>query len=534
MRSASSLIVRIGIVAAPLVVSAAARSTAAEFPWEGEVTGTNVYVRSGAGPNWYPTTKLNTGDRVVTLGEKYGWYQIAPPAGAFSYVDKAMVDRQNGSGRGVVRQDRVYVRAGSVIEKRKSATQVVLNKGDAVHILGEDEGFYKIAPPPGASLYISKQYVRPVEPRLTTGLVQKYLSANPSSAAAQAPRPPPAAERTAVAPAPSPGDARNADASAPGGEHSTAPGTEAADDGFRIPVPADAAAAAPAGGGPDAMDATVSDAGLEPTPAPVAGGTPAASGSDATSPNQESPSFEPVGMAPAQKVEPTVNKYQATLNILESELVAMLDKPLEQQDPASLRQRYEELAAQEDEYVVSEVAKIRVRQLRERQSLIDGRLSLREERRELEEYRARMDSERMRIMRRRTEQAMEKYDLEGELRRSFAFAPEQRRYRLVDPASGETIAYVDVPRSVSENVEHLIGRTVGIRAAGKSFSPSARVPIAVAGSIVDLSPRLLNQPTTERPSAGPKDPTDSLQDAAKPEPGKDESEKTAAAGETNR
>jgi hypothetical protein len=84
---------------------------------------------------------------------------------------------------------------------------------------------------------------------------------------------------------------------------------------------------------------------------------------------------------------------------------------------------------------------------------------------------------------------MERYDLEGELRESFAFASENRRYRLVDPQSKVTIAYVDIPASVQTNPQHLIGQLVGIKTSGKRFSPAARVPIAVAEEVVDLSPR---------------------------------------------
>src|SRR5262245_17695528 len=81
------------------------------FPWEGEVTGTNVYVRSGAGSNYYPTAKVGPGTRVLVTGERFGWYQIVPPAGSFSYIDTTMVDRQPGAKAGTVNQDRVYVRS---------------------------------------------------------------------------------------------------------------------------------------------------------------------------------------------------------------------------------------------------------------------------------------------------------------------------------------------------------------------------------------------------------------------------------------
>src|SRR5262249_61000735 len=60
--------------------------------------------------------------------------------------------------------DGVYVKAGSELSPRKTAAQQILPKGAEVTILGESEGFLKIAPPEGSYLYISEQYVHPVGP----------------------------------------------------------------------------------------------------------------------------------------------------------------------------------------------------------------------------------------------------------------------------------------------------------------------------------------------------------------------------------
>ena len=75
---------------------AKAAEPAPQFPFEGEISGTNVYVRSGPGVNYYPSTKLNAGDRVVVQGEQYSWYEIVPPPKCFSYIDMAMVEKQSG------------------------------------------------------------------------------------------------------------------------------------------------------------------------------------------------------------------------------------------------------------------------------------------------------------------------------------------------------------------------------------------------------------------------------------------------------
>lgn len=473
------------------------------FPWEGEVTAANVYVRSGAGSNWYPTTKLNNGDRVVVLGEKFGWYQIAPVPGSFSYVDAAMVDRAAGGKKGTIKQDKVYIRAGSSLESRKNATQVVLNKGDAVEIQGEADGFLKIAPPPGATLFISKQYVRPVDARLRSGMVEKHLSNQPRSL-------PPENKPAEIPPSPiQPGNAVAAGddtkpalpqsgENQPAGEQpiktaDAAKQTSAvATEGIKVPMVEGGDVAATSQPGDD-------ESGTKLAAGPNADGAamaPDAAGNKATSDARTDKKTVSAAKTPAKKADvpagqprKTPDRYKAMLTVLESELVAMLAKPLDQQDSEGLRKKYEEIANQTEEYVPAEVAKIRVRQLRDRATLKLARKDLNADAEEIAAYRANMDQERMKILRRKVSKAMERFELEGELWRSHAFSPESRRYRLVDPSSKSTVAYVDIPVGVDPNPDHLIGRLVGINTRTQKFSPSARVPIAEAREVIDLSIR---------------------------------------------
>ncbi len=131
-------------------------------PYVGEITGSNVNVRSGASVNSYPVIKLQRGDRVMVLGHEFGWAKIEPPAGCFSLIDRRYVDRAANRAFGVVNGDNVRVRAGSTLVNSKYGVQVQLSRGAAVEILGEDKesGFYKIKPPPGAALWVSADYVK--------------------------------------------------------------------------------------------------------------------------------------------------------------------------------------------------------------------------------------------------------------------------------------------------------------------------------------------------------------------------------------
>lgn len=523
MPSVAAKLIAFSVTGILLISAAEAHGQTPGFPWEGEVSGSNVYVRSGAGANWYPTMKLNAGDRILVLGDKFGWYQITPPQSSFSYIDMAMVDRKPGDKVGTVKQDKVYVRAGSAIEQRKSATQVVLNKGSTVEILGEAQGFFKISPPPGATLYISKQYVKPIEAKLSTGMVERYLSNSPppaptadaSSAKSEPPAPATAGDAKTDALEPSPTGDQVAQGASPDSVTIPPPIDDAAGDAaVKDPSLAQATNTSASGTTPGASGA-VEPATADGTKPPVAAGTKPPAQKLAA--DTKKPVLEPVPSkqtaAPAGKVEPGSARYEAMLTMCESELVSLLSKPLEEQDTTSLVKRYEEIAAQTSEYIPAEVAKIRVRQLKNRMSLREQHVALKPMENDLAQYRAGMDAERMRIMRKRTEAILETYDLEGELRRSLAFGPENRRFRLVDPATDSTVAYVDIPRSVDENPEHLIGRFVGIRTAGRTFSPSARVPIAVAGKVVDLTQRKsLMESGAQREAAPP--PTEASPEAS--------------------
>lgn len=430
-------------------------AAAGAFPWEGEISGSNVYVRSGAGVNWYPTAKLNAGDRVFVLSEKFGWYQIAPPKGSFSYVDKATVDRQADGKTGLIKQDKVYVRAGSELEDRKSATQMVLDKGAKVEIIGEAEGFFRINPPKGAALYVSKAYVEPVPERLRTGLAERHGES-------AAPKTPSESARTIV-----PAESETPPAGAAATTALTSP-----EEG--LPLEAEPTI--------EALQQNVTGGANPPAVGP---GTPAGTKPPRTDTavRKDRPSVPPTPPRP---------RYELMLNQLENLLQAELKRPAGEQDLTTLINRFEEIAAQKEEDIPARVARIRIQQLKDWQSLVATRGESVTSVAALDGFRAQLQEKRKEIEQRRIERATVKYDLEGELRKSYAFSTQQRRYRLVDPVRGTTVAYVDVPPTVNVNVENLIGRVVGIRASEKQFSPSARVPIAVAKDVVDLSARNLS------------------------------------------
>ncbi len=154
-------------VAAP---NEAAAPTRANESYVAEVIGNDVYIRSGPGTNFYQCGKLYAGDRVQVVKTQQGWSCIVPPPGCFSWIamQYVSINPQNPT-IGVLTGDNVGVYTGSDTQEAKYSTskQVVLSRGQTVKLLGEEkDDYYKIAPPQGAYLWVSSQYLQPADKSL--------------------------------------------------------------------------------------------------------------------------------------------------------------------------------------------------------------------------------------------------------------------------------------------------------------------------------------------------------------------------------
>jgi uncharacterized protein YraI len=136
------------------------------FPYMAEITGDNVYVRSGPGTNFYDCSKLNTGDKVKVIGKQFSWARIVPPPGSFSWISIQYVNIDPANPTvGTVTGDRVRVYAGSdhVEPLHSTYLQGKLDRGDKVKLLGEQKGdYYKIAPLSFAYLWVSTNFTKPL------------------------------------------------------------------------------------------------------------------------------------------------------------------------------------------------------------------------------------------------------------------------------------------------------------------------------------------------------------------------------------
>jgi hypothetical protein len=159
-----------------LTTVSAENNPESQFPYKAEVIGSDVYVRSGSGIQYYFTTKLNEPAEVVVVDKRFSWCKVVPPAGSFSWIAKEFVkiDADN-PGKGIVTNDNVMVWAGAphLDPEDSTSPQTKLNKDQAVHLLGEESGdYYKISPPEGAYLWISGDYLKYVSPAQGVSIVK--------------------------------------------------------------------------------------------------------------------------------------------------------------------------------------------------------------------------------------------------------------------------------------------------------------------------------------------------------------------------
>ncbi|HCO93082.1 MAG TPA: hypothetical protein DIU00_03885 [Phycisphaerales bacterium] len=174
------------------------------FPYSAEITGNDVYVRSGPGTNFYHCGKLNTGDKVRVVGKQFSWSRIIPPAGSFSWISMQYVRiAPDDSAVGIVTGDNVRVYAGSDYVKPLYSTtlQGKLSKGEKVKLLGEQmDDYYKIAAPAFAYLWVSTNFTNPIPEPVVTPPVTPTLP--PVEPKVEPNKPADANETTPVVPAP--------------------------------------------------------------------------------------------------------------------------------------------------------------------------------------------------------------------------------------------------------------------------------------------------------------------------------------------
>ncbi len=135
---------------------------AVDFPYTAYVNSADVYVRSGPGRDYYPTDKLQKGERIeVYRHDPGGWLAIRPPRGSYSWVSARHLDPEQDK-LAVVNSDRVVARVGSTFNDARDVIQVRLDRGEKVELLeppSPDSPWCKIAPPAGEFRWVFAKYL---------------------------------------------------------------------------------------------------------------------------------------------------------------------------------------------------------------------------------------------------------------------------------------------------------------------------------------------------------------------------------------
>ncbi len=156
----------VGLPTLCLLLISAARGDQT-FPYKAYVTSGEVYVRSGPGKNYYPTSKLKIGDPVeVYRHDPGGWFAIRPPSGSFTWVSARYLEKSK-HGLAKIVGNEVAARVGSEFSDIREVIQVRLHRGEVVEILeskefrsGPEAGIWcKVAPPSGEFRWVAGKFV---------------------------------------------------------------------------------------------------------------------------------------------------------------------------------------------------------------------------------------------------------------------------------------------------------------------------------------------------------------------------------------
>lgn len=144
------------------------------YPAEMPITVAEVEVRSGPTKEYYATSKLRYGDRVLVLRESKdqpGWLAIRPPSGSFSWINARHVKQAKGDPHtGYVETEgnvAVPVRPGSaLINRAPDVESVKIQPGTLITILekpvtADGVTWLPIMPPPSEVRFIPAEAVRP-------------------------------------------------------------------------------------------------------------------------------------------------------------------------------------------------------------------------------------------------------------------------------------------------------------------------------------------------------------------------------------
>jgi hypothetical protein len=181
-----------------LILCGSAAQAEAPAPHEMTVGEHGLDVRSGPGQTFYVTDHLRPGTVIeVYRSGAGGWLGIRPPAGSYSWVRQAQLQRTNTSGVAKSVEEDVVCRVGSrVVRTPELVCQVRLRQGELVEVLEEqtatddgssEEVWCRIAPPAGEFRWVWAADLAPKPAASKPAAIAATEPARPAAAAATSP-----------------------------------------------------------------------------------------------------------------------------------------------------------------------------------------------------------------------------------------------------------------------------------------------------------------------------------------------------------
>lgn len=487
---ALALMTAVCIAAMPIAAHAQGESADRSYP--ARVMEKELAVRSGAGTNYYSFGTLKEGDIVTVVGELYGFARLATKGRAFAKFH-GIVPADNvqvaADGKTASTLGRTVISAPNLdregLPSQSWQRLVRLDVGQKLNVIGKfDEAgkaFYRVALPDDADGWVPMRALR----RATDEEVKAYNAkpAEPAKPADTRPTPPANTDAnntgTTTTPLRKPEETTpantnaNENTSGAGAANATNPpantGNTGANTSTTMP-PANTTGAANENAGAD--NSTV-------TPPPTDTNTGASTTTDqnATTTTTTTPPDAPAKPASVERFESLEKSYEE-----------LLKEPVRTAEISSLLTEYRTLAADES-------ADDRVRAMAEaRVAMLDVRQDLQTRLREIDKLRTRanLSLEETAAARLALDRSGD-YDAVGRLTASTVYtgASLPRLLRIVDPATGRTVAYIEPDDRF--DYAGMIGQIVGV-AGEKRYDPGLRLTL--------VSPRNVEMLTASSTGAG--------------------------------
>ncbi len=129
------------------------------FPFLAQVIKESVNVRAGPNTNFEKIDKLSKGAQVVVLGRSYEWYKVQPRATTKAYIRSDYLKVKEGEDVGVVWGDNVNIRCSA---NSNAASLGEVKKGTPVRILGQTNGWSRLAPVAGTAAWIHQDFLKEI------------------------------------------------------------------------------------------------------------------------------------------------------------------------------------------------------------------------------------------------------------------------------------------------------------------------------------------------------------------------------------